>query len=159
METFWKILKALYIAFMVIPPVVGLLMIATGNGSSGGGTWKQKREQLERERIERNLQQYQKLKQQNTYQYQNIPVQRPTYTQRSRSFTPDDAYDEGYDEGYEQGREDGSNGYSEGYGYDDSSDYYDYYETRYEEGYEVGYEDGYYEGRSDYEEEREDDDW
>ena len=40
MNDFLKILKGIGIIIMIAPPIIGLLMIATGNGSSSGGSWK-----------------------------------------------------------------------------------------------------------------------
>ena len=157
MEKFFKALTAIFIVcFCVLPALIGLTMIATGNGNNSGGSLKEKRIRYEKERAEsiRKAQEQERMLKYQQIQNTNqslIPVE-PTYSTRRSAPTPDDAYDEGYNAGYEQGREDGSNGRSHGYGYDDSSSYYDYYETQYRNGYEVGYDDGYSAGESEYEE-------
>lgn len=75
MKEFLKFLKGVLIVIMFAPPVIGLLMIATGNGTSGGGSWKQKREKYEKERSERLFkEEQQKQMQQNAIKYQSIPV-------------------------------------------------------------------------------------
>lgn len=71
---------------MAVPPVIGLLMIATGNGSSGGGSWKQKREKYEKERSERLYkEQQEKRMQQNLIKYPSNPAPQPVYSRSSRS--------------------------------------------------------------------------
>lgn len=78
MEDFLKFLKGVFIVLMIAPPIIGLLMIATGNGSSDGGSWKQKRERYERERSERLFKEdQQKRMQQNAIKYQSIPAPQP----------------------------------------------------------------------------------
>ncbi len=116
--------------------------------------WDHKRQEYERAKRER-LRQQQLIEYQKDFKiYGNNPIiTAPSHTTRSRSTTPDDAYDEGYEAGYEQGRSDGLNGRYQGYGYDDSSSYYDYYEEKYQEGYEDGYYEGYTGGHSEYEDE------
>ena len=83
MNDFLKILKGIGIFIMIAPPIIGLLMIATGNGSSSGGSWKQKREKYERERSERLYMDEQKRMQENTIRYQSIPTVQPTYSSSS----------------------------------------------------------------------------
>ena len=161
MEKFFKIITVLfYVCFCILPAIIGLTMIATGNGSNSGGSLRDKRIRYEKERAEsiRKAQEQERMMefQQTQRIYQSQTPAAPVYSTRKSAPTPDDAYDEGYSAGYEQGREDGSNGRSHGYNYDDSSSYYDYYETQYQDGYESGYDDGYNDGKSEYEEENED---
>ncbi len=86
MEDFWKFLKTIFIIIMVAPPIIGLLMIDTGNGSSGGGSWKQKRERYEKERNERLFQEQQEKRiQQSIMNYPNVPNPQPVYSRSSRS--------------------------------------------------------------------------
>ena len=158
-KNIWDVLKVIYFCLLCLPGLIGLIMIASGNGTSSKKTTPPK----------------------NTYQntvkpIQNYisPINSPTgiqrmndvqenyYSQPSRRSssgapTPDDAYDEGYENGYEQGYYDGLNGYSYGFNYDDDTHYYNIYETKYQDGYEEGYEEGYNDGQNDYEED--DDRW
>jgi hypothetical protein len=84
MEDFLKLLKGIGIFIMIAPPIIGLLMIATGNGSSDGGSWKQKRERYERERCERLFKEEQQKKlQENAIRYQSLPAAQPVYSNRS----------------------------------------------------------------------------
>ena len=86
MKDFLKFLKGVFIVLMIAPPIIGLLMIATGNGSSDGGSWKQKRERYERERTERLYkEQQEKRMQQNAIKYQSIPTPQPTPVHSSGS--------------------------------------------------------------------------
>lgn len=98
MDNFFKILKGLYyILFMIVPAVIGLTMIATGNGSSGGGSWKQKRERYEKERSERLYKENQeKQRQQNAIKYQSVPVSRsvPVYSSNSSRSNYAELWDE-----------------------------------------------------------------
>jgi hypothetical protein len=84
MEDILKLLKGIGIFIMIAPPIIGLLMIATGNGSSDGGSWKQKRERYERERCERLFKEEQQKKlQENAIRYQSLPAAQPVYSNRS----------------------------------------------------------------------------
>ena len=160
MDDFWKFLKGVFYCIMFAPLVIGLLMIATGNGKSSNDSSSSPSytpaSPIPVTNYARSDEQLREMINSIPNDYTPINIQRVT----SGAPTPDDAYSEGYDEGYEQGRRDGANGHSHGYGYDDSSSYYDYYETRYQEGYEEGYDDGYSAGQSEYEEEQdEEEDW
>jgi hypothetical protein len=94
MNDFLKILKGIGIIIMIAPPIIGLLMIATGNGSSSGGSWKQKREKYERERSERLYMDEQKRMQENTIRYQSIPAVQPTYSSSSSRSNYAELWDE-----------------------------------------------------------------
>jgi hypothetical protein len=94
MNDFLKILKGIGIIIMIAPPIIGLLMIATGNGSSSGGSWKQKREKYERERSERLYMDEQKRMQENTIRYQSIPTVQPTYSSSSSRSNYAELWDE-----------------------------------------------------------------
>ena len=94
MNDFLKILKGIGIFIMIAPPIIGLLMIATGNGSSSGGSWKQKREKYERERSERLYMDEQKRMQENTIRYQSIPTVQPTYSSSSSRSNYAELWDE-----------------------------------------------------------------
>ena len=94
MNDFLKFLKGIGIIIMIAPPIIGLLMIATGNGSSSGGSWKQKREKYERERSERLYMDEQKRMQENTIRYQSIPTVQPTYSSSSSRSNYAELWDE-----------------------------------------------------------------
>ena len=161
----WETIKVIYYCLMGIPLLIGLVMVASGNGTSTKKTTKPTYNNYQNPyhsvspqtrpidpKIQKIIEDA-KNAQPATYQRQTQPA-------RTYSPTPDDAYEEGYENGYEQGRYDGRHGYSHGYNYDDDSEYYNYYETRYQEGYEEGYDDGYSDGSAEYEEEGEDEeDW
>ena len=139
-------LKVIYFCLLCIPGLIGLIMIASGNGTSTKKTTTPtyNNSVVPQMRLKEDI----RSSQSTNYQIQSQSV-------NTRSSTPDDAYDEGYDNGYEQGRYDGRHGHSCGYNYDNGSDYYNYFETMYQGGYEAGYEDGYSSGKSEYE----DNDW
>ena len=92
MKDFWKTLKVVLYCLYFSPLVIGLLMIATGNGndsSSDSGYHSsrpynryQNEQRRERERLEKQRQELQlKEMQQNAQRYQSMPV----YTQPSYS--------------------------------------------------------------------------
>jgi flagellar biosynthesis/type III secretory pathway protein FliH len=165
-KNIWDVLKAIYFCLLCIPGLIGLIMIASGNGTSTKKTTTPtyKNYQNPYNSVTPQMRpidpQIQRLLE-DARNTQPANYQRQPQPSRTYSPTPDDAYDEGYENGYEQGRYDGRRGYSYGYNYDDDSDYYNYYETRYQEGYEEGYDDGYSDGNSEYEEEEEEEeeDW
>lgn len=95
MEDLFKVLKGVGIFIMIAPPIIGLLMIATGNGSSDGGSWKQKRERYERERSERLYkEEQQKQMQENTIRFQSIPTVQPVYSGSSSRSNYAELWDE-----------------------------------------------------------------
>ena len=102
MKDFWKNLKVVLYCLYFSPLVIGLLMIATSNGSDSGNdsgyhssrpyNRYQNEQRRERERLEKQMQeQMQRHMQQNALRYQSLPVVQPT-TRTSSAPTPDDAY-------------------------------------------------------------------
>ena len=95
MDDFLKFLKGIGIIIMIAPPIIGLLMIATGNGSTNGGSWKQKRERYERERSERLYKEVQiKQMQENAFRYLSIPTVQPVYSGTSSRSNYAELWDE-----------------------------------------------------------------
>ena len=73
MENILKFIKWIVYVILVIPTIIVFLMADSGNGSSGGGSWKQKRERYERERAQRLYkEEQQKRLQQEEWLQQNI---------------------------------------------------------------------------------------
>ena len=95
MDDFLKFLKGIGIIIMIAPPIIGLLMIATGNGSTNGGSWKQKRERYERGRSERLYKEVQiKQMQENAFRYLSIPTVQPVYSGTSSRSNYAELWDE-----------------------------------------------------------------
>lgn len=109
MNDFWNFIKIIGYCICFSPLIIGLIAIATGNGSKGESkSWKQQRieyenksNELRREQLrqEQQRQEYHKfLEQYRSSIKQQKQITKPSYS----SNTPDDAYNEGYDNGREQ---------------------------------------------------------